>query len=318
MSTESILALIVSFILSALLVHAAIPILHRLKFGQEVRDDGPQAHLKKQGTPTMGGCAFLTALTAVGIVLGIRHPAVWPVLLLTLGFGLTGFIDDFLKIRKHQSEGFNPKQKLAVQIVFTALFCWYCVMSDSVGTQILLPFTGGKTLNLSWLYIPFCFLAVLGTDNGTNFTDGLDGLCASVSIVVALFFAFAAEKLGNGAAPLCAAMAGVLLGFLLFNAYPAKVFMGDTGSLAIGGFVAGMACVLRMPLFILIAGLIYLIEVISVIIQVLYFKKTHGKRFFRMAPIHHHFELGGWSETRVVTVFTAATLILCLIAWLAL
>ncbi len=318
MSTESILALIVSFILSALLVHAAIPILHRLKFGQEVRDDGPQAHLKKQGTPTMGGCAFLTALTAVGIVLGIRHPAVWPVLLLTLGFGLTGFIDDFLKIRKHQSEGFNPKQKLAVQIVFTALFCWYCVMSDSVGTQILLPFTGGKTVNLSWLYIPFCFLAVLGTDNGTNFTDGLDGLCASVSIVVALFFAFAAEKLGNGAAPLCAAMAGVLLGFLLFNAYPAKVFMGDTGSLAIGGFVAGMACVLRMPLFILIAGLIYLIEVISVIIQVLYFKKTHGKRFFRMAPIHHHFELGGWSETRVVTVFTAATLILCLIAWLAL
>ena len=318
MSTESILALIVSFILSALLVHAAIPILHRLKFGQEVRDDGPQAHLKKQGTPTMGGCAFLTALTAVGIVLGIRHPAVWPVLLLTLGFGLTGVIDDFLKIRKHQSEGFNPKQKLAVQIVFTALFCWYCVMSDSVGTQILLPFTGGKTVNLSWLYIPFCFLAVLGTDNGTNFTDGLDGLCASVSIVVALFFAFAAEKLGNGAAPLCAAMAGVLLGFLLFNAYPAKVFMGDTGSLAIGGFVAGMACVLRMPLFILIAGLIYLIEVISVIIQVLYFKKTHGKRFFRMAPIHHHFELGGWSETRVVTVFTAATLILCLIAWLAL
>ena len=144
MSTESILALIVSFILSALLVHAAIPILHRLKFGQEVRDDGPQAHLKKQGTPTMGGCAFLTALTAVGIVLGIRHPAVWPVLLLTLGFGLTGFIDDFLKIRKHQSEGFNPKQKLAVQIVFTALFCWYCVMSDSVGTQILLPFTGGR------------------------------------------------------------------------------------------------------------------------------------------------------------------------------
>ncbi len=318
MSTESILALIVSFILSALLVHAAIPILHRLKFGQEVRDDGPQAHLKKQGTPTMGGCAFLTALTAVGIVLGIRHPAVWPVLLLTLGFGLTGFIDDFLKIRKHQSEGFNPKQKLAVQIVFTALFCWYCVTSDSVGTQILLPFTGGKTVNLSWFYIPFCFLAVLGTDNGTNFTDGLDGLCASVSIVVALFFAFAAEKLENGAAPLCAAMAGVLLGFLLFNAYPAKVFMGDTGSLAIGGFVAGMACVLRMPLFILIAGLIYLIEVISVIIQVLYFKKTHGKRFFRMAPIHHHFELGGWSETRVVTVFTAATLILCLIAWLAL
>ena len=318
MSTESILALIVSFILSALLVHAAIPILHRLKFGQEVRDDGPQAHLKKQGTPTMGGCAFLTALTAVGIVLGIRHPAVWPVLLLTLGFGLTGFIDDFLKIRKHQSEGFNPKQKLAVQIVFTALFCWYCVMSDSVGTQILLPFTGGKTLNLSWLYIPFCFLAVLGTDNGTNFTDGLDGLCSSVTVAFSLFFLAAAVKEGIPAAPVAGAVIGALLGFLLFNCYPAKVFMGDTGSLALGGYAASLALVMQMPLFIVIVGFIYLAEVLSVMIQVGYFKKTHGKRIFRMAPIHHHFELGGWSETRVVTVFTTVTVILSLIAWLGL
>ncbi|MGI6107677.1 MAG: phospho-N-acetylmuramoyl-pentapeptide-transferase [Lachnospiraceae bacterium] len=318
MSTESVVAMIVSCILSAVLVKFSIPVLHRLKFGQQVRTDGPQEHLKKQGTPTMGGCAFLAALTAVGIILAIRHPEIWAVLLLTLGFGLTGFIDDFLKIKKQQSEGFNPKQKLAVQIVFTALFCWYCMASDSIGTRILIPFSGGKTVDLSWFYVPFLFLAVLGTDNGVNFSDGLDGLCASVSIPVALFFMFAAAKLGNGVSPFGAAMAGVLLGFLLFNAYPAKLFMGDTGSLAIGGFVAGMACVLRMPLYILIAGLIYLIEVVSVIIQVVYFKKTHGKRFFRMAPIHHHFELGGWSETRVVTVFTAATILLCLVAWLGL
>ena len=318
MSTESILALIVSFILSALLVHAAIPILHRLKFGQEVRDDGPQAHLKKQGTPTMGGCAFLTALTAVGIVLGIRHPAVWPVLLLTLGFGLTGFIDDFLKIRKHQSEGFNPKQKLALQFVITAIFCVWMMMTSDAGTTMLIPFVHIPVTLPAVLFIPLLFFIVLGTDNGTNFTDGLDGLLASVTIPVAIFLAAVSVYRSWEISPVCGAVLGSLMAFLLFNAYPARVFMGDTGSLAIGGFVAGAACMMQIPLFIPVFGFIYLIEVVSVIIQVSYFRATHGKHFFRMAPIHHHFEKCGAREPQIVAAFSVVTALLCMLSWLLL
>lgn len=312
MDIQTVIAATVSFAVCAVICPALIPFLHRLKFGQQVRDDGPQAHLKKAGTPTMGGIAFLIAIAVTCLIFIPLQPRILPVLLMTLGFGLIGFLDDYLKIVKKQSEGLNPKQKLALQIVFTAVFCWYMIELSGCGTTILIPFTGAEW-NLGWWYVPFLFLVVLGTDNGVNFTDGLDGLCSQVTIVVAIFLTWISARTDGGIETITASVAGALAGFLLFNAYPAKVFMGDTGSLALGAFVASSACMLQQPLVILTAGFIYLIEVVSVILQVLYFKKTHGKRLFRMAPIHHHFELGGWSETRIVTVFTVVTALLCLI-----
>jgi len=310
-----IASIFISFGISAAVCPLLIPFLHKLKFGQQVRDDGPSAHLKKAGTPTMGGIAFLLAITVTALIFLPAYPLMLPLLLMTLGFGLIGFLDDYLKIAKKKSEGLNPKQKFGCQLVLTAVFCWY--LMAHVGTSIYIPFTS-REWNLGWLYIPFSFIVILGTDNGVNFTDGLDGLCSSVTVVTALFFAMAALKLGTGIAPFAGAVAGSLLGFLLFNVYPARVFMGDTGSLALGAFVSSAALLLRQPLMILMIGFIYLVEVISVMIQIAYFKKTHGKRFFRMAPIHHHFELGGWSETRVVAVFTIITMLLCLLGWTAL
>ena len=315
MVQEAVAAVLISFALSAAACPLLIPFLKKLKFGQQVRDDGPQAHLRKQGTPTMGGVGFLAAVLITGLIFVPRSPRVLPVLLMTVGFGLIGFLDDYLKVVKKQSEGLNPKQKMLLQIVMTAIFCVYLIKFSGLGTVVLIPFFGIEW-EMGWLYIPLVFLVVLGTDNGVNFTDGLDGLCSSVTIVVAAFFTILSLETDGGIAPVTAAVAGALMGFLLFNCYPAKVFMGDTGSLALGGFVASAALMLQQPFLILIVGFIYLAEVVSVIIQVLYFKKTHGKRFFRMAPIHHHFELGGWSETRVVAVFTVVTALLCLIAYL--
>lgn len=315
MVQEAIAAVLISFALSAAACPLLIPFLKKVKFGQQVRDDGPQAHLKKQGTPTMGGVGFLAAVLITGLIFVPRSPRVLPVLLMTVGFGLIGFLDDYLKVVKKQSEGLNPKQKMLLQIVMTAVFCFYLMHFSGLGTVVLIPFFGIEW-EMGWLYIPLVFLVVLGTDNGVNFTDGLDGLCSSVTIVVAAFFTILSLQVDGGIAPITAAVAGALMGFLLFNCYPAKVFMGDTGSLALGGFVSSAALMLQQPFLILIVGFIYLAEVVSVIIQVFYFKKTHGKRFFRMAPIHHHFELGGWSETRVVTVFTVVTALLCLIAYL--
>ena len=250
-----------------------------------------------------------------------KAPETLPVLLFTLAFGFIGFLDDFLKIKRKQSEGLKGWQKFALQLLATGVLAWRLLASGAY-SEILVPFTGntetGLMLPLGTLFVPFVFLVVLGTDNGVNFTDGLDGLCSSVTIVVALFFAAAACRFTPGAAPVSGAVIGALLGFLLFNCYPAKVFMGDTGALALGGYAAATALVQRMPLFLMVVGIIYMAEVISVILQVGYFKATKGKRLFRMAPLHHHFELGGWSETRVVTVFTIFTLILSLAAWMGL
>lgn len=237
---------------------------------------------------------------------------------MTVGFGVVGFLDDYIKIVMKRSEGLNPIQKLIGQFVITGIFAYYIVTSPDIGTGMLIPFTG-KYLQLPiWLFVPALFFIILGTDNGVNFTDGLDGLCTSVTILVATFFTIVAIGENSGISPITGAVVGSLLGFLLFNVYPARVFMGDTGSLALGGFVASSAFMMQMPIFIAIVGLIYLVEVLSVIIQVTYFKKTGGKRFFKMAPIHHHFELCGWSETRVVGVFSIITAILCLIAYLGL
>ena len=312
---ETILAIIIAFAISALL-------LHKLKFGQQVRDDGPQAHLKKQGTPTMGGLIILTSIIITSLFYVSRYPKVIPVLFMTVGFGIIGFLDDYIKIVMKRSEGLKPMQKLVGQFVITGIFAWYVVNSGEVGTDMLIPFTGGfdhgKFLHLGILFVPALFFIVLGTDNGVNFTDGLDGLCTSVTILVATFLTIVAIGENAGISPITGAVVGSLLGFLLFNVYPAKVFMGDTGSLALGGFVSATVFMMRMPLFLPIIGFIYFVEVLSVIIQVTYFKKTGGKRIFRMAPIHHHFELGGWSETRVVAVFAIVTAILCLLAYLGL
>lgn len=319
MLRDTIIALLLAFAVCAALCPLGIPILHRMKFGQQVREDGPQAHLKKSGTPTMGGIMILLAVVAGTLPFLVKEPETVPVLLFMLAFGLIGFLDDFLKIRRHQSEGLNVRQKLLLQLLFTAVFAAYLWRRPEL-RGMLIPFTGspesGMLLNLGVLYVPAVFFVILGTDNGVNFTDGLDGLCSSVTIVVSVFFAAAAIRGNVSAAPAAGAVTGSLLGFLLFNCYPAKVFMGDTGALGLGGYVAAMALILRMPLFIVIVGFIYLAEVLSVMIQVVYFKRTHGKRFFRMAPIHHHFELGGWSETRVVTVFSVVTAVLALLAWL--
>ena len=322
MINETILAIIIAFAISAILCPIVIPFLHKLKFGQQVREDGPQAHLKKQGTPTMGGLVFLTAVVITSLLYIRDYPRIIPVLFMTVGFGVIGFLDDYIKIVMKRSEGLNPVQKLIGQFIITGIFVYYLVCSGEVDTSMLVPFTGGFEhglyLNLGFLFIPFVFFVVLGTDNGVNFTDGLDGLCTSVTILVATFLTIISIGENSGISPITGAVVGSLLGFLLFNVYPAKVFMGDTGSLALGGFVSASAFMMQIPLFIPIIGLIYLVEVLSVIMQVSYFKATHGKRIFRMAPIHHQFELGGWSETRVVAVFSIVTALLCLVAYLGL
>ena len=236
-----------------------------------------------------------------------------PVLVLTVGFGLIGFIDDFLKVVKKHPDGLIAWQKMLLQIAFTTLFL-FLLKDYKITLDLRIPFTNGSFISLGWFAYVLLYFAVIGTVNGTNFTDGLDGLLTTVTIPVALFFTSASVYVGKGSPAAGMAMLGSLLAFLLFNCYPAKIFMGDTGSLAIGGFVAGMAYLTNMPLYIIIVGFIYLLEVLSVIIQVVYFKATHGKRVFRMAPIHHHYELGGWSETKVVVTFTVITVLLCLIA----
>ena len=314
MDYKLIVPVLISFALSLLMGPVVIPFLRKLKMGQTERVEGVQSHLKKAGTPTMGGVIILGSVLLTSVFYIKEYPKIIPVLFVTLGFGLIGFLDDYLKVVMKRSDGLYPKQKMALQIVVTAIFAFYMVKFAGVPLTMLIPFSGGRYLNIGWLAIPLMFFVVIGTVNGVNFTDGLDGLASSVTVLVATFFTVVAIGTKSGIEPITCAVVGALLGFLLFNVYPAKVFMGDTGSLALGGFVAGTAYVMQMPLFILIVGLIYLIEVLSVIIQVTYFKATHGKRIFKMAPIHHHFELCGWSETRVVAVFSIITAILCLIA----
>ena len=316
MTYEIVIPVIIAFAISALLGPVVIPFLRKLKVGQTERKE-LESHLKKNGTPTMGGIMILASIVITSLFYVKDYPKIIPILFMTVGFGVIGFLDDYLKVVLRRSDGLLAWQKMILQIIVTGVFAVYMVKYSGVALTMLIPFSGGKYLDLGWLAIPVLFFAVVGTVNGTNFTDGLDGLASSVTIMVATFFSVVAIGTNAGIAPITCAVVGALLGFLLFNVYPASVFMGDTGSLALGGFVVSTAYMMQMPLFILIVGLIYLVEVLSVIIQVTYFKKTGGKRIFRMAPIHHHFELGGWSETRVVAVFSITTAILCLIALLA-
>ena len=315
MTYEIVIPVIVSFAISALLGPIVIPFLRRLKVGQTERKE-LESHLKKNGTPTMGGLMILASIIITSVFYVKDYPKIVPILFMTVGFGVIGFLDDYLKVVLRRSDGLLAWQKMLCQIVVTTVFAVYMGCYSDVPLTMLIPFSGGKYLDLGWGAFPVLYLAVIGTVNGTNFTDGLDGLASSVTIMVATFFSVVAIGTNAGIAPITCAVVGALLGFLLFNVYPASVFMGDTGSLALGGFVVSAAYMMQMPLFIVIVGLIYLVEVLSVIIQVTYFKKTGGKRIFRMAPIHHHFELGGWSETRVVAVFSITTAILCMIALL--
>lgn len=310
-----ILPVIISFAISALLGPVVIPFLRRLKVGQTIRGEGPKAHLKKNGTPTMGGILIMIAVVITSLLYVKDFPKIIPILFLTLGFGLIGFVDDYIKVVLKRSLGLRAWQKMAGQFIVTGIFAYYLTNYTDVQMAMKIPFLSGQYLDFGVFNIPVLFFIVIGTANGTNFTDGLDGLASSVTVIVATFFTVVAIGTGSGIEPITCAVVGALLGFLLFNVYPASVFMGDTGSLALGGFVAATAYMLQMPLFIPIVGFIYLAEVMSDIIQVSYFKATGGKRIFKMAPIHHHFELCGWSETRVVAVFSIVTAILCLVAY---
>ena len=308
-------ALIIAFIACVVLGAFVIPKLHN--FGQNVRDDGPKSHLKKQGTPSMGGIFMIGAFAIATLFFVKDNPDAIVVLLITVGYGLVGFLDDYIKVVKKRSLGLRAWQKVVFQLIVTILFAIYLLKMNDFGTEIYVPLTKGFYINLGWLYVPFLFFVMVGTVNSVNLTDGLDGLASGVTVLVATYFVFIAYAVNKGLIPVCGAAIGALLGFLVFNSYPAKVFMGDTGSLALGGFVASVAILTKMPIMLVIVGFVYVCESLSVMIQVGYFKLTGGKRIFKMAPIHHHFELSGLQGIKVVELFTIATAVLCLLGFVA-
>lgn len=316
---NTLIPVVVAFSISVILCPIIIPLLRMLKFGQYVREDGPKTHQKKAGTPTMGGVIILLSVVITSLFYMKNHKETLLVLFATVGFGVIGFLDDYIKIVMKRSMGLTAWQKFSLQLVISAVFTIYYLKVLELEPEILIPFTGGMRNGLyiempPWMFIVFAFLVMLGTVNGTNFTDGLDGLASSVTLLVAVFFTVVAIGTNSGLSVITSAVAGALMGFLVYNVYPARVFMGDTGSLALGGFVSSAALVLKLPVFIVIVGLVYLIEVLSVMLQVGYYKISHGKRIFKMAPIHHHFEQCGWSEMRIVTVFAIITALMCLVA----
>ncbi len=311
-------ALVLALIFGKLL----IPVLRRLKFGQEIREEGPKWHAKKSGTPTMGGLIFIIAAIVmcavcytIGVLAGIDVPAGSEILMLlavSVAFGVIGFIDDYIKVILKRNLGLTAKQKFLLQLVASVAFMCWAVYGEGISTVVKIPFTGIEA-DFGMFFIPFAVFVILGTVNSVNLTDGLDGLATSITIIVALFFVLFAQfgAFPNDAAALFAAiLAGGLIGFLFYNKYPAKVFMGDTGSLFLGGAVCSMAILMEQPLALLIVGLVYVVETLSVILQVISFKTT-GKRLFKMSPIHHHFEMCGWSERKIVAVFTSVTAVLC-------
>lgn len=316
-----VLPALLSFLITMILCPVIIPFLKRLKFGQYIRTEGPKSHQKKSGTPTMGGVIILLSVVLTSFFYVDAKKEIVPILFMTVGFGLIGFLDDYIKVVMKRNLGLRAWQKFVAQVFVTLVFLYYLYHYTTETSLVILPFTNGSMVDLGMFYIPMYLIVMLGTVNGSNLTDGLDGLLASVTVLIATFFSVVASVSAlqqlRDISPITCAVAGSLLGFLIYNVYPARVFMGDTGSLALGGFVASTACILRMPLFLAIVAAIYLIEVLSVILQVVYFKITNGKRIFKMAPIHHHFELCGWAETRVVAVFSIITAILCLVGFLA-
>jgi len=316
-----ILSFIVAFGAAAIAGLILVPLLRRLKAGQMIRTDGPTWHMSKQGTPSMGGLMFILAiiiaiLVAGGEQLKLGNSAHLVVFLFALVFGVIGFIDDFQKLRHKANEGLTAIQKFLLQLAAAVVFTIWLRKIGYLTPNLYLPFFNVE-LALPWVvYMVFAAFVMVGTVNAVNLTDGVDGLATGVTIPVALFYMAVSSWYGrNDVAILAAALAGGLFAFLIYNFHPAKVFMGDTGSLFLGGMVCGLAFALNIPMVIPIIGLVYVAEVVSDIIQVVYFKKTGGKRFFRMAPLHHHLELGGWSEVKLFCVFSGMTAVLCLLAF---
>lgn len=330
------LTLVLAFAITAVLGPAFIKWLHKLKYGQEIREEGPAWHQKKTGTPTMGGIMFIVGIgvsviisTIISAVSGTLTPTVMKALILyivSLGFGVVGFIDDYIKVVKKRNLGLTAIQKFLLQLAFAAAYVVIMYLMGMLRTDVVIPFVKYPVTLPIWLYIPFVMFVVVGTVNAVNLTDGLDGLASSVTVVASLFFAlYAFLRISApevGVSIYSMAIVGGLLGFLLFNKYPAKVFMGDTGSLFLGGALALIAADLNMHLYLIIVGFVYFAETLSVIMQTSYFKYTkkkygEGRRIFKMTPIHHHFEMSGWKETKIVAVFSAVTLALCVISYFA-
>ena len=316
-NSKILVPLVMGFVFSIILGPIVIPTLHRLKFGQNIRKEGPKSHQKKSGTPTMGGLIFFISVAVTILIMGHKLMDKEMIILYSfLAFGFIGFLDDILKIIHRDNLGLKAAQKMMLLILFSLALAWYGY--KYIGTDILIPFANKDfRLDLGVLYIPFIIVYYAAVTNAVNLTDGVDGLATSVTVIVLTFFAIVGFRTGNVEVAIFAiALAGALLGFLKFNAFPAKVFMGDTGSLALGGVIGTIALMLKMEMFVIIVGGIYVIETLSVIIQVTSFKLT-GKRVFKMSPIHHHFEQVGWSEVKIVTVFSTITAILCIIGFIA-
>lgn len=314
------LATLIAFFANIILCPIVIPLLKRVKFGQNVRDDGPKSHIQKSGTPTMGGVIILISFLIASSFFIKDNLEGKLVIFVTIGFGLIGFLDDYIKVVMKRSLGLKAVQKLGLQLIVSAIFLFVLMENNNIDnsfTEFIIPFMGGATIELGSFFIPVAIFIIIGTVNSVNLTDGLDGLASGVTALVATFFIFVSWAMGSSVLPITGAAVGSLLGFLLFNTYPARVFMGDTGSLALGGFIVAVAIILRMPLFLAIVGFVYVAESLSVILQVGYFKATKGKRLFKMSPLHHHFELLGFPETKVVAAFYIATTALCLIGFLA-
>jgi len=316
---DIIRVVVIAFIITLVSGPIVIPMLKKLNIGQNVRDDGPKSHLTtKSGTPTMGGIIIIFSLVITALTSGLLNRDMYVLVLSTIGFGLIGFIDDYLKIKNKRSLGLKAYQKLIGQVVLAVILAIYQSNTSMLGTKVIIPFFENKYLDLGMLYVPFIAFVVVGTVNSVNLTDGLDGLASGVTLIVSSFFGLVALNWGMDSISIfSAALTGACLGFLVHNAYPAKIFMGDTGSLALGGAISAIAILLNLPLIIPIVGGIYFAEALSVIIQVISFKLT-GKRVFLMSPLHHHFELKGWKETKVVVVFWSITVVLSLIGVISL
>lgn len=316
-----LITLLAAFAAGLLIGRVLLPVLRALKAGQSIREVGPSWHVSKNGTPTLGGILFIAA-TLICVLTGI--PAAREgdyahlfVFAFALFFGVIGFLDDFISIRYHRNLGLTALQKSALQLAVAACYLMLLRYTGHLSSELYIPFAN-VAIEIPWVvYLIFAMFIIVGCVNAVNLTDGVDGLAASVTIPVLVFFLVAAVAAGQmGLSLFCAALIGGLLAFLVYNFHPAKMFMGDTGSLFLGGVVCGLAFALDMPLILILVGLVYIIETVSVILQVSYFKLTHGKRIFKMTPIHHHFEMCGWSEIKIVAVASAMTVVMCALAWL--
>ena len=316
--TRMIITVVGAYVLTLILGRVLLPVLRALKAGQSIRDVGPTWHNYKSGTPMMGGLFFiLSAVICLVCNIGfMKDYSVFYTLLLTLCFGAVGFMDDFFKMKKKQNMGLSSLQKALLQMAVSALYLYIMYRQGAMNCDLYIPFVNVTIPVHPIVYIFFAMFVMVGCDNAVNLNDGVDGLCASVTLPVMVFFAVVAFLSGKvELALLPAALVGGLLAYLVYNFHPAQVFMGDTGSLFLGGVVCALAFALDMPLILILVGFVYIVETLSVILQVGYFKLTHGKRIFKMAPIHHHYEMCGWSEEKIVFVFAGVSALMCLIAW---